>query len=300
MLHNYEPKPNLFYFSNPIIILSLAASWIFLALLFNHPLYIITIFIFINLTLVMSGNYKTFLSQLKYALPFVTIIILINTLFNHNGTTLLFAFNLFNLAINIYLESLFYGLIAGVKLLSIITAFTFYTLVINPDEVLYLTRKLGNQISLIINMSMRLFPLIWTDYSRIQEIQKHRSPTKKNDNVVERVKGTVPTLSILLVNSLDRSLKTAESLYSRGYGSGEYTTYNKLTWYFTDYLLSANIILIISFALWIQLIGGGIYNYYPSLSSFILINYQATIILGMLLLFPVLLNWSCKLWLELE
>ena len=296
MWYSYEFKPNLFYLTNPLVILSLVLGWIFLALLFNHPLYIVTIFIMVNLTIVGAGNGKRLLVQLRYALPFVLIIVLINALFNQNGSTLLLSYNLASFTFNIYWESIVYGGVAGLKLLAIITAFTFYAAVINPDEVLYLTRRLGQEISLIINLSFRLFPLIWSDYVRIREIQKHRKPIELDDGQISKIQNRVPTLSILLNNSLNRSLKTAESLYSRGYGSGKYSTYQQLEWRSSDYLLMANTIIMIALALGLQVKGLGIYSYYPSLDSFSLLNYRASLVLALLLSFPLLCNGSGILW----
>lgn len=296
MWTNYEPKPNLFYITNPLVILSLVLVWVFLALLFNHPLYIMVLFMMVNLTLVGAGNGKRLLVQLRYALPFVLIIVLINALFNQNGSTLLLSYNVASLALNIYWESIMYGLMAGLKLLSIITAFTFYATVIDPDKLLYLTRRLGQEISLIINLSFRLFPLIWSDYARIREIQKHRKPINIDDGQISKIQNRVPTLSILLTNSLNRSLKTAESLYSRGYGSGKYSTYQQLEWRTSDYLLMANIGLLIALALYIQLRGLGQYSYYPHLDSFILTSYRIAGALGILLLIPLICNGSGVLW----
>ncbi len=300
MFSNYQAKPNLFYLTNPAVMLGLLISWVFMVLLFQHPLYIISIFALVNLTVIFSGNFLNLIRQLKYALPLMTIIILVNLLFNQNGTTTLGTINFFGRVLNFYQESLLYGLISALKLLTIISAFNFYSLVINPDEILSLTRKLGYKISLIVNMSMRLFPLIAEDYGRIQAIQKHRSLGTVNLTTTEKIKDLVPTMSILLMNSLDRSLKTSESLYSRGFNSGKYTIYKQMRWRFTDALLVINIFLLVILALWVQIKGLGFYSYYPKTSSFLQINYLVTYILVLLLAFPLLLNWSCKLWLKLD
>ena len=58
MLLQYKPKENLFYYSNPWVVLALVLGWIFLALLFNHPLYIGVLFLIINFTILASENYK--------------------------------------------------------------------------------------------------------------------------------------------------------------------------------------------------------------------------------------------------
>ncbi|HZJ84609.1 MAG TPA: energy-coupling factor transporter transmembrane component T [Syntrophomonadaceae bacterium] len=300
MFGNYQAKSNLFYLTNPAVMLGLLISWVFLVLLFQQPLYIISIFVLVNLTMIFSGNFSNLIRQLKYALPLIIIIILINLLFNQNGTTILGSINVFGWLLNFYEESLFYGFISAIKLLTIISAFNFYSLVIDPDEMLNLTRKLGYKISLIVNMSMRLFPLIAEDYGRIQAIQKHRSLVTVNPTTAEKIKDLVPTMSILLMNSLDRSLMTSESLYSRGFNSGNHTVYKQIKWHFTDALLMINIFLLVICALWVQMKGLGFYSYYPKISSFMQINYLVTYILSLLLAFPLLLNWSCKLWAKLN
>lgn len=293
----YKPKNNLFYYSNPWVILALVLGWIFLALLFNHPLYIVSIFFIVNLTILASGNYKAWLYQLKFALPLILLIIIINSLFNSSGNTNLFAIKIFSsYQLRINLEGLVYGLVAGLKLLTIITAFSFYTLVIDSDQVLNLTRRLGYQLSLIVNMSMRLFPLVWQDYIRIREIQRHRSLPYENSTRLAKLKSQVPSLTILLINSLNRSLQTAESLYSRGYGSGIPTVYSTYKWHMTDYIFLGNIFLVLGFALWLQLQPWSIYAYYPNLTSFGLPSIITALLLSIILSFPLLLNWSFKSW----
>lgn len=188
---------------------------------------------------------------------------------------------------------------ASFKLLVIISSFSFITLVIDPDKFLNLTRRLGFQISLIINFSARLFPLLITDYRRIHEMQEYRgfkdgTPT----TLFEKVKNYIPTLSILLTSSLNRSLTTAESLYCRGYGSGHPTMYNPSVWKTTDYILLGNIILTFTFALLGYMQGWSSYEYYPLLSAFTSLGIFTSLILGFFLFFPILLNWSCKIWLK--
>lgn len=297
----YKPKNNLFYYSNPWVILALVLGWIFLALLFNHPLYIVSIFFIVNLTILASGNYKAWLYQLKFALPLILLIIIINSLFNSSGNTNLFAIKIFSsYQLRINLEGLVYGLVAGLKLLTIITAFSFYTLVIDSDQVLNLTRRLGYQISLIINMSMRLFPLVWQDYSRIREIQRYRSLPYENSTGLAKLKSQVPSLTILLVNSLNRSLQTAESLYSRGYGSGPSTVYSTYKWQLTDYVLLGNIFLMAAVALWSQFQPWSFYFYYPNLASIDMASVLTALFLSIILSLPLLLNWSFKLWQRLK
>ncbi|NLB88676.1 MAG: energy-coupling factor transporter transmembrane protein EcfT [Syntrophomonadaceae bacterium] len=297
----YKPKENLFYYSNPWVILALVFCWIFLALLFNHPLYVVSLFLIINITVLASGNFRGWLYQLKFALPFVILIMLINSLFNNSGATNLLAVNLLGFcSLTINLEGLVYGLVAGIKLMAIITGFSFYTLVIDSDQVLNLTRRLGYQISLIINMSMRLFPLVWQDYSRIREIQRYRSLPYENSTGLAKLKSQVPSLTILLVNSLNRSLQTAESLYSRGYGSGPSTVYSTYKWQLTDYVLLGNIFLMAAVALWSQFQPWSFYFYYPNLASIDMASVLTALFLSIILSLPLLLNWSFKLWQRLK
>lgn len=301
MLLQYKPKENLFYYSNPWVVLALVLGWIFLALLFNHPLYIGVLFLIINFTILASGNYKAFIYQLKFALPFVVLIMLINSLFNSSGSTYLLSVNVWGIIpFSVNLEGLVYGFVAGIKLMAIITAFSFNTLVIDPDHVLNLTRRLGYQISLMINMAMRLFPLVWQDYIRIREIQNYRILNFDNSSRLDRMKNQVPSLTILLVNSLNRSLQTAESLYSRGYGSGLPTVYSRYKWRITDYLLLGSIFLMVTVAIWAQFKPWSLYEYYPNLSGFDGLSFLTALLLGFILSLPLLLNWSYILWQRLK
>ncbi len=100
---------------------------ILFSLLFNNIYYLMSLLIFIILLIYLQRGEKEIVTTLKYFIPMSLIIIILNPLFSHVGTTKIYLFNnLFNNAFNGYfitLESLVYGFLMAFSLLIILLLF---------------------------------------------------------------------------------------------------------------------------------------------------------------------------------
>ena len=141
----YHPIVNLLYF----------ALVIAFSLIITHPAAQAVALISAVLYAVTAEGKKSVAFLLRFCLPTVLLTAIINPAFNHEGTTVLLYFGTGN---PLTLESVLYGVGAGVTLVTVLMWFSAFNRVMTTDKVIYLFGKLIPALSLIISMTLRLFP----------------------------------------------------------------------------------------------------------------------------------------------
>jgi energy-coupling factor transport system permease protein len=294
----YREKDNLIYKLHPFTIAFFIFAIFFLSLIFTHPVYLLSLLAVVFILIVDSGNFKEWKGYLKIAIPLVLIIIIINALFVRVGSTVIYSGPRlpFIGKVRITLEALAYGAGMGVRLMTIISIFCFYTYTVQPDRFMKLFSRFGNKTVFIVTLSIRLFPLMISDYRRIMEVQRCRGVKIDSGGFRNRIKNTFPIVSVLLLSSLERSFQQAESMYSRGYGSGKRTVYNRELWRIRDYMIIAMTVIAIIAGLASYIKGFGTYSYYPVLTHFDISEFNLLYIVITALIFPAILDWGWKKW----
>ncbi len=292
----YREKENLFYRLHPFTAILYMIITIILSLLFEHPLYLIGLFIAVAITIISSDNYVEWKGYLKISFYMIMIILLVNIIVVKSGNTIIYKGPVLPVIgrIKITMEALAFGISMGIRLMIISSIFCFYTYVVNPDKVLKLFSKYGKKSVIILTLSTRLFPLMLEDYKRIAEVQQCRGVRLNSGNWLHRIKNTLPIFSVLLLSSLERSFQLAESMYSRGYGSGDRTLYKNEKIRPRDQIIIFALILVTIFSIWTYSKGWCRYAYYPKLQAFNSIEIKTAIIITILLLIPAILNWGWK------
>ncbi|MBR4861052.1 MAG: energy-coupling factor transporter transmembrane protein EcfT [Firmicutes bacterium] len=176
--------------------------------------------VFLAVTLLASWAWSILLSgrraikfNLLITVPVLLITSVINTLFNHNGATVLF----WLFGNRITLEAFVFGLAGAVMLSSVIVWFTSFNVVMTSDKFIYLFGKAAPVLALTLSMIFRFIPLLKSRYKEISMGQRcmGRHTEKK---FLERVRQTVKEVSILISWSLEASIETSDSMEARGYG----------------------------------------------------------------------------------
>lgn len=294
----YRERDNLIYKLHPFTIIAFIMVVFILALLFSAPIFLLGLLLAVVSVIKAAGTWNEWKQYMKFSLSVILLIMLINALFAHNGSTVLYHSPSLPMVgvLSISLESLAYGLGMSVRLLVIIGVFCLYTYVVNPDKALQLWGGLDSKAVLAITLSTRLFPLMIKDWQRISEVQRCRGARLYSGKLGERVKSLLPLVSILLMSSLERSLQISESMYARAYGSGPRSYYHQELWHPRDYIIlfiSAGGFLL---GVWTYLKGWSAYTYYPVLEKFNANEIMAAIIISVSLMFPAVLNWGWMLF----
>lgn len=294
----YREKNNLFHQLHPFTAVSFIGVVFLLALLFSHPVYLLALFVVVGLVIIAAGIVPQWIGYLKFTLSMIMFLMVINALFVHAGSTVLFTGPKLPIVgkTEITLEALAYGAGMGIRLLVIISVFCLYTYAVHPDKVLKLFSRWGNQSVLAITLSTRLFPLITQDFKRIREIQRCRGVRFDTGRWWERIKNSVPIISVLLLSCLERSLQLAESMHARGYGSGPRTYFQHDLWRPRDGMILATACISLGVGIWTAFTGLSTYSYYPRMEMISLNSIKLAGVLTGLLAMPALLSWGWKKW----
>ena len=162
------------------------------------------------------------LGALRWQLPVILIIALVNPLFSASGST-----ELFRIGVRaVYLESMVYGLCMGGLFVASVLWFEAAASMLEYDKVLALLGNAAPVIALMISMCMRLIP---------QFLRRGRTVLAVQDAI--DVPGRAPTdpvrlhlraSSVLMGWGMEDSLERADAMRSRGWGAAtRRTTYTR-------------------------------------------------------------------------
>lgn len=267
-------------------------------LIIKNPLYVIFLILSVAALAAADGSLLEVKGYLKMILPVTLIIVLFNTLFNHNGNTVLFKINNIPLlgSMRITLEALIYGAGESIKLVGITLVFGFGNLILHPDRTFsFFSKYIGNS-ALLMNMTLRLFPTILKSLNNIIEVEKLRGNKLFEKSIRKTVKNLSSVLNILFISCLEDAGDMAESMYSRGYGLGKRSVYFYEKFSAFDRLFSLIYILIILVFIFFQYSGFNQMEFYPILSNPFGNITAAGLLLCILFYLPAVINWGWKSW----
>jgi energy-coupling factor transport system permease protein len=198
--------------------------------------------------LLLTG--KKGLKLLGVTLVFFALISLVNPLLNHSGKHILF--RVFGKAYT--LEALYYGMALGAIFVIMMLWFGCYSLVLTSDKFTALFGNLIPALSLLLVMVLRMIPAFTRKTKQIalarQAIGKGLGQSKK---LIHKAEGGATILSALTDWALEGSIVTADSMRSRGYGTGGRTTFRIYRLTMRDALMLA---LILGMEISVLLAGG--------------------------------------------
>ena len=202
---DYHPFINFIYFA-------LAIGF---TLVLSHPLaQAITLVSSIAYAISITGRKSVFF-LLKYCLPMVLLTTFINPAFNHEGTTILLYLSNGN---PLTLESILYGISAGIMFVTILFWFASFNRVMTSDKFIYLFGKVTPALSLVISMTLRFVPKFKAQMANVADAQRSIGRDVSSGSIWSRTKTAILIFSIMITWSLENAIETADSMKSRGYG----------------------------------------------------------------------------------
>ena len=206
------------------------------------------------------GTVRT-LGALRWQLPVILIIALVNPLFSASGSTELFRIGMRA----VYLESLVYGLCMGGLFVASVLWFEAAASMLEYDKVLALLGNAAPVIALMISMCMRLIPQFLRRGRTVLAVQDAidvpgRAPT---DPVRSRLRAS----SVLMGWGMEDSLERADAMRSRGWGAvPRRTTYARYWLGRRDIAALVGLALFGVAAVAVAWIATTQYSFYPQLS----------------------------------
>lgn len=188
-----------------------------------HPLFLLCSLVlsFAYYAVLKRGSWKYLLGM---AALFVAVTV-INPLFNPEGVGEHVLFTYFG-GKPYTLESLCYGAAIAAMLVTIITWFATYNRVMTSDKFLYCFGRLAPSVSLILTMVLRLVPSFQKKARQIGGARKCIGKSVENGTVYEKAQHGMTIVSTLTSWALEGGIVTADSMHSRGFGSGKRTSFS--------------------------------------------------------------------------
>ncbi len=192
-----------------------------LAMLLFHPVFLLTAALAMIALNVLHDRGKRLRSGLAYYLLIAAAVAVVNPLVSHRGNDILF----YLADKPVTRESVVYGLTAALVLCTVFFAFASYNQVMTSGKFLYVFRKVSPKAALLTMMAVRFVPLLQWRLRQIADVQRTRGIDPLEGPLRKRMKDGMKLLQILLTWSLEEALQTADSMKSRGYGTGPRSSY---------------------------------------------------------------------------
>ncbi len=144
---------------------------------------------------------------------------LINPMFSHRGSTVLFYLFTGNA---VTLESVIYGMAASAVICAMLIWFFIFYQVMTMDRVLGVIGKVMPHIALLITMILRFIP----KYARHQKEVSRMNAKRAGKSLKEKIKNGSKIFSITTTWALENSIYTADSMKARGFGVKKRTSYS--------------------------------------------------------------------------
>lgn len=219
-------KGNEFKKYHPIVNFIYFAFVIGFACFFMHPVCLLLSFSGAIAYSIMLNGKDAVKNSLKFILPMLIIMALINPLFNHKGVTVLAYFKSGN---PLTLESVIYGILTAVMIASVICWFSCYNKIMTSDKFIYLLGRIMPAMALVISMTLRFVPRFTTQMKVVSKAQRTLGRDASEGGILKRAKSGLNILSIMTTWSLENAVETADSMKARGYGLPGRTSFSIFT-----------------------------------------------------------------------
>jgi energy-coupling factor transport system permease protein len=189
--------------------------------LYLHPLILSAALAAIVLAGAVAGVGREIVRSLRFAVPFAVLIAVINPLVYPEGDTLLIRGGEFlGRRIDITLEATAAGVLNGLRVIVIVTAFGLMSAAVDPDELLRMFRRVSYRSALTATLATRLVPVLARDATRMSDAARCRPHPP----------GRLAVARAALAGALDRAVDVAAALEVRGYALGGRTARRARPW----------------------------------------------------------------------
>ena len=191
------------------------------AIVFDHPLLLGAALAGVIAAAAVAGVGRELARGARFALPLALLVAAVNPLVSRQGLTLLVQGPVVPVLgkLDITLEALVYGCIAGLRVLVLALVFSLYSAAVDPDEVLKAFRRLSLRSSLTASLATRLLPVVAHDAARLADAYALRATARASEGRAERTRRAAVLTRALAAGAFERSVEVAAALEVRGYAN---------------------------------------------------------------------------------
>lgn len=238
------------------------------ALVYDHPLVLCGALAGVVGAALAAGLGRELARGARLAAPLAILVALVNPLVSREGLTLLVQGPVVPVLgrLDITLEALLYGAVAGLRVLVVALAFTLYSAAVDPDELLRGFRRLSLRSSLTASLATRLVPVLGRDAERLSDAYVLRAASSGAvGGRREQVRRAAILSRALAAGALERAVEVAAALEVRGYASASRVEVRREPppWSRHDLAFSAAALSIVSLIVIGRLAGLAGFNAYP-------------------------------------
>ena len=183
---------------------------------------------------------------------------LMNPLFVHSGSTVLFVLN----HNPVTLEALYYGMALGAMIVASLYWFRSFQEVMTSDKLLYVFGSALPKLTLILSIALRYIPLLRDQAKRVRDAQRALGLFRE-ENAIDRLRGELRIFSVLVTWVLENGIITADSMTARGYGTGRRTRFALFRFRGRDAALCCACLALAGVAIWAAASGALNCAFYP-------------------------------------
>ena len=210
-----------FILMHPVVTASYYTIVIGILMFSNSPLFLISaIAMGMCYDMLLKGR-RSLRNNLFIILFMSFLTVLINALFTHNGSTVLFYLG----NNRVTLEAACYGLAMALMLSGVVIWFSSFNVVMTSEKLIYIFGRFAPVLGLTLSMIFRFVPLLRTRFELIGEGQKALYAGDEK-GFIGKIRQFGKEVSILVSWSLESSIESADSMAARGYGLKGRTSYN--------------------------------------------------------------------------
>lgn len=210
-----------FILMHPVVTASYYTIVIGILMFSNSPLFLISaIALGMCYDMLLKGR-KSLRNNLFIILFMSFLTVLINALFTHNGSTVLFYLG----NNRVTLEAACYGFVMALMLSGVMIWFSSFNVVMTSEKLIYIFGRFAPVLGLTLSMIFRFVPLLRTRFELIGEGQKALYAGDEK-GFIGKIRQFGKEVSILVSWSLESSIESADSMAARGYGLKGRTSYN--------------------------------------------------------------------------
>jgi energy-coupling factor transport system permease protein len=252
----YRDRPSALHASRAGAGAALCGALALTGALYLHPLILSAALAAIVLAGAIAGVGREIGRSLRFALPFALLIALINPLVYPEGDTLLVrGGELLGRQIDITLEATAAGVLNGLRVIVIVTAFGLLSAAVDPDQLLRMFRRVSYRSALTATLATRLVPVLARDATRMSDAARCRPHPP----------GRLAVARAALASALDRAVDVAAALEVRGYALGGRTAHRPRPWSRHDWRVAGAAAAIAAAAVACAIAGVGSVEPYPAL-----------------------------------
>lgn len=205
-----------------------------LALIYDNPGLLFAMLAGLALLNLQADHCAAWFKMLKYAVPFMLFILLINVMVSQQGPVW-WTGHLGTIVWAIHGPAVVYGLTMSLRLLVVLSVFTVFNILFSVEELLEVIPAGRGTAIIVAVITARMVPDLGQRVRGIQEMQLTRCGDVGGNGLIERCRRTGVLLLNVLRAAMEGAWKSGEVMQARGFGAADVrTVYRRHRWRMRD------------------------------------------------------------------